>query len=140
MKVVLMSRGKLREPSLVERFEYYQKLLRGRLALERRHVKKGSMVAAIPKGFGVVALDERGTELTSVALSKRVGRFLRSGTTGLALFIGAADGLLPDERARADETWSLSRLTLPHQLCFAVLAEQLYRATTILRGEKYHRD
>jgi 23S rRNA (pseudouridine1915-N3)-methyltransferase len=54
--------------------------------------------------------------------------------------VGAADGLSEQEKSLADDTISLSRMTLPHQLCFVLLAEQLYRATSILRGESYHRE
>ncbi len=130
----------MREPSLVERFDYYEKLLRGRIPLDRVHVKKGSLVGRIPTGWRVVALDERGDQPTSVMLSLHVSRWQHTGVTGIAFLIGDADGFLPDEQKAAHERLSLSRLTLPHQLCFVILAEQLYRATSILRGEKYHRE
>ena len=78
--------------------------------------------------------------MTSRELAQLIGELLHSGVTGVAFLVGDADGFQPGERESADELWSLSNLTLPHQLCFVVLAEQLYRATTILRGEKYHRD
>ena len=86
----------------------------------------------------VVALDERGDELTSRELAARVGRWLERGQD-VALLIGGSDGLAPEVLARADERLALSRFTLAHRLARLVLVEQLYRAMTILRGEPYHK-
>ncbi len=86
----------------------------------------------------VVALDERGDELTSHELAARVGRWLERGQD-VALLIGGADGLAPEVLSRADERLALSRFTLAHRLARLVLVEQLYRAMTILRGEPYHK-
>lgn len=140
LKALVLSRSRLRERSLVERFDYYKKLCRGRLSLDYAHVKKGPLTERVPTGWRTIALDERGRALTSRELAQLIGELLHSGVTGVAFLVGDADGFQPGERESADELWSLSNLTLPHQLCFVVLAEQLYRATTILRGEKYHRD
>ncbi len=124
----------------MERFDYYQKLLRGPLPTERVLVKKGSLLARVPPGYRTCALDERGEQLTSAAFAKRLQTHAAAGIVGVAFLIGDADGLLPDEKKGADEALALSRLTLPHQLCFVLIAEQLYRATSIQRGGKYHRD
>ena len=86
----------------------------------------------------VVALDERGDEETSVAFARRVGRWLERGQD-VALVVGGSDGLSEAVKARAAETIALSRMTLAHRLARLVLAEQLYRAFTILRGEPYHK-
>lgn len=86
----------------------------------------------------VVLLDERGTEDTSEAFARRVGRWLAGGQD-VALVLGGADGLADGLRARGNETLALSRMTLAHRLARVVLVEQLYRALTILRGEKYHK-
>lgn len=86
----------------------------------------------------VVALDERGDELTSQELAGRVGRWLERAQD-VALLIGGADGLAPEVLSRADERLALSRFTLAHRLARLVLVEQLYRAMTILRGEPYHK-
>jgi 23S rRNA (pseudouridine1915-N3)-methyltransferase len=86
----------------------------------------------------VVLLDERGAEETSEAFARRVGRWLERGQD-VALVLGGADGLGEAVRARGDETLALSRMTLAHRLARLVLVEQLYRALTILRGERYHR-
>ncbi len=86
----------------------------------------------------VVALDERGDELSSQELAGRVGRWLERAQD-VALLIGGADGLAPEVLSRADERLALSRFTLAHRLARLVLVEQLYRAMTILRGEPYHK-
>jgi 23S rRNA (pseudouridine1915-N3)-methyltransferase len=86
----------------------------------------------------VVALDERGRELTSAELAARVGAWM-SGGRDVALVIGGSDGLSAEVLGRAEEKLALSRFTLAHRLARLVLAEQLYRALTILRGEPYHK-
>lgn len=86
----------------------------------------------------LVALDERGKELTSEELSQFVAQRADSGTKRLVFLIGGAYGLDKEVMRRAKMQWSLSKLTFPHQLVRLLLAEQLYRACTILRNEKYH--
>jgi 23S rRNA (pseudouridine1915-N3)-methyltransferase len=97
-----------------------------------------SLLARIAARDRVVLLDERGTEETSDAFARRVGRWLAGGRD-VVLVVGGADGLSDAVRARGDETLALSRLTLAHRLARLVLVEQLYRALTIVRGEKYHK-
>lgn len=96
------------------------------------------MLRALPKGARVVALDVKGEMHSTESLAERLSRQLGSGRD-LALLVGGADGLAPDCLARAEESWSLSRLTLPHPLVRVVLAEQLYRAHSLLRNHPYHR-
>ncbi len=86
----------------------------------------------------LVCLDERGRELTSPELAERVGRW-RDESRAVVFAIGGDEGHGEAVRARADLVWSLSRLVLPHRLARVVVAEQLYRAFTILRGEPYHK-
>ncbi len=97
-----------------------------------------AILARLRDGERVVALDERGREPTSEELARRLGAWLAGGRD-LALVVGGADGLAEAVKARADESLSLSRLTLAHRLARLVLLEQLYRAFTILRGEPYHK-
>jgi 23S rRNA (pseudouridine1915-N3)-methyltransferase len=97
-----------------------------------------ALLARIGERERVVALDERGDEETSLAFARRVERWLSRGQD-VALVIGGSDGLAEAVRARAAETIALSRMTLAHRLARLVLAEQLYRALTILRGEPYHK-
>ena len=91
-----------------------------------------------PRDF-VVALDERGSERTTVELSRWLEQRRASGQD-LAFIIGGPDGLAEEVLARGDFRWSLSRLTLPHGLARVVLAEQIYRAATLLAGHPYHRE
>ncbi len=97
-----------------------------------------AILARLRDGERVVALDERGREPSSEELARRLAAWLAEGRD-LALVVGGADGLAEAVRARADESLSLSRLTLAHRLARLVLLEQLYRAFTILRGEPYHK-
>jgi 23S rRNA (pseudouridine1915-N3)-methyltransferase len=139
VKAVIISPARLREPSLIERFDYYAVLLRRRIPIEHRLVKKGALLPHVPPGYRTVALDERGASWTSMALADRVGDWERS-VAGVAFLIGEADGHEASDLSGAHERWSLSPLTLPHQLCFVIVAEQLYRASAIRRGEPYHRE
>jgi 23S rRNA (pseudouridine1915-N3)-methyltransferase len=86
----------------------------------------------------VIALDERGAPWSSAALSERLGVWRRDGRD-VVLLVGGADGLSEDCRSRAEATWSLSAATLPHALVRVLVAEQIYRAWTLLSGHPYHR-
>lgn len=86
----------------------------------------------------LVALDERGQGLSSVGLAQWLGR-QQDAARDVAFAIGGDEGLGPEVRARAALVLSLSAMTLPHRLARLVLAEQVYRAFTILRGEPYHK-
>lgn len=86
-----------------------------------------------------VVLDERGKSLSSEDFADRIGAWRDMGRPGLALVIGGADGLDPDLRQKADLVLSFSPMTWPHQIVRIMIAEQLYRATTILSGHPYHR-
>ena len=98
------------------------------------------LLAAVPKGATVLLLDERGRDLTSPAFAERIGQWRDQGVADLALLIGGADGHGEAARARADLVLSLGKQTWPHMLVRALVAEQLYRAQTILAGHPYHRD
>jgi 23S rRNA (pseudouridine1915-N3)-methyltransferase len=93
----------------------------------------------LPAGARPVALDEHGRELDTRELARTLDGWLHSGRD-TALIIGGADGLAPEVLARAELTLSLSRLTLPHALARVLLAEQLYRAWSLLANHPYHRD
>ncbi len=95
-------------------------------------------LAAVPKGARVVALDEHGRGWDSQGLAMRLDFWLRDGRD-IALLVGGPEGLAPACRQAADETWSLSPLTLPHPLVRIVVAEALYRAWSILSHHPYHR-
>ena len=94
--------------------------------------------AALPDGI-VVALDERGKSITSDALANHLGRWRDDGRPAASFVIGGADGLDPAFVQSADLVLSFSPMVWPHQLVRIMLAEQLYRTTTILSGHPYHR-
>jgi 23S rRNA (pseudouridine1915-N3)-methyltransferase len=96
------------------------------------------MQAAIPAGDRVVALDLSGTEWSTPELSTALARWLADGRN-VSLLVGGPDGLAPPCLAQADERWRLSALTFPHPLVRIVLAEQLYRAWSLLHNHPYHR-
>lgn len=87
----------------------------------------------------LITLDERGKAIGSEDFARRIARWRDESRPALAFLIGGADGLDPDLVGRAELALSFSPLTWPHQLVRIMLAEQLYRATTILSGHPYHR-
>ena len=95
-------------------------------------------LAAVPKGADVVALEVGGRAWSTEQLADQLGGWM-SGGRDLALLVGGPEGLGAAARAAARQRWSLSPLTLPHPLVRVVLAEQLYRAWSILRNHPYHR-
>lgn len=97
------------------------------------------VLAAVPPGARLVLLDERGENWSSVELAKSLARWSHDGRQTV-FAIGGPDGHAQAVRARADLSWSLSALTLPHALVRVVLVEQLYRAWSINAGHPYHRD
>jgi 23S rRNA (pseudouridine1915-N3)-methyltransferase len=103
------------------------------MALERERIE-----AALPKAVRIIALDERGKDLTSVGLSQQLEAWQHDGRD-TAFLIGGADGLDPGLKARAEGMIRLSSLTLPHGMVRVMLAEQLYRAWTITQNHPYHR-
>jgi 23S rRNA (pseudouridine1915-N3)-methyltransferase len=108
-------------------------------SVERVLDAEAARIAAACTGFAMVALDERGSAWTTRALAERLARW-RDGARDVAFVIGSADGLAADVKARAEAVVALSAMTLPHGLARVVLAEQLYRAVTLLAGHPYHRD
>lgn len=96
------------------------------------------LLAAVPDHALVIALDIGGESWNSAAVAQQMEHWLQSGRN-VALLIGGADGLSAESLARADRRWSLSPLTLPHMLVRILVAEQLYRAWTILKNHPYHR-
>jgi 23S rRNA (pseudouridine1915-N3)-methyltransferase len=96
------------------------------------------LLAAVPRGARVVALDVRGRAWSTAALAERLTGWLGEGRD-LALLVGGPDGLDPGCLAASDERWSLSPLTFPHPLVRVILAEQLYRAWSVVRQHPYHR-
>lgn len=136
-----------------EGFEDYRKRLPRDCALELREIalaRRGADVARAVRDEGeallaaldddefVVALEVGGRMLSTPDLATRLGSWRDDGQR-VAFLVGGPDGLADACRARAREQWSLSRLTLPHPLVRILLAEQLYRAWSLLAGHPYHR-
>lgn len=119
----------------------------GPLTLTEVEDRKGGGMAAeadllrrvLPKGAVLCCLDERGKVETSPAFAKRLGAWRDNGRGDVALVIGGADGIDPALRAEADHMLSFGAMVWPHMLVRVMLAEQLYRAASILAGSPYHR-
>ncbi len=113
---------------------------RGSKTLETLYAAERERIeAAIPKGARIVALDERGTSLTTLALAARLKGWQLEGDD-VALIIGGPDGIEPAFRNAAHERIRLSDLTLPHAFARVLLIEQLYRAWSVNAGHPYHRE
>jgi len=96
------------------------------------------MQAAIPKNSRIVVLDVGGSRWSTEQLAERLDDWMQSGQD-VSLLVGGPEGLSDDCRSLAQESWSLSPLTFPHPLVRIILAEQLYRAWSVLRNHPYHR-
>ncbi|MFQ5345510.1 MAG: 23S rRNA (pseudouridine(1915)-N(3))-methyltransferase RlmH [Mariprofundus sp.] len=108
---------------------------RGKQVNQRKQEEEKQILKHARPGF--VLFDERGSLRTSMQWAEHLGRLPGDGRQDFV--IGGADGVSDSLRARAGVCWSLSKLTLPHQLVRAVVLEQLYRAFTIIQGHPYHR-
>ncbi len=96
-------------------------------------------LGAVPEGALVIALERQGRVLSTDDIADSMGRWLREGRD-VAFLVGGPEGLAPQCLQRADELWSLSALTLPHPLVRVLIAEQLYRAWSMLNRMPYHRE
>ena len=108
--------------------------------IEKNIKEEGERIqSTIPANSKLIVLDEKGKNFSSVELSKKMEGWLPLGQD-IVIVIGGADGIDPMIKQKADEKWSLSSFTLPHALVRVVIAEQLYRAWSILQGHPYHRE
>ncbi len=106
----------------------------------RKAEEAAAVLAAVPAGAALIVLDERGRPLDSRGFAERLAAWRDGGTREVAAVIGGADGLGAAVLDRADLRLAFGAMTWPHQLVRILLAEQLYRAVTILSGHPYHRD
>jgi 23S rRNA (pseudouridine1915-N3)-methyltransferase len=111
---------------------------KGRDNARAMEAEGAALLAALPRDAHVIALDGHGTAWSSEQLSDQLSNWRMAGRD-LAFLIGGPDGHARDVLQRAEQRWSLGSLTLPHMLVRLVVAEQLYRAVTILSGHPYHR-
>ena len=105
---------------------------------QQKHLEGEQILRQLQPSDRLVLLDERGAELSSTELAQWLGRHQVSSTPTLTFVIGGPYGFSPEVYARANERLAISRLTFSHQMVRLIFVEQLYRAHTILRGEKYH--
>ena len=145
MSVTVYAVGKLKrgpETELVTRYQTRLKRLKTTLRefpeRESKAREGADLLAALPGSNFVIALDERGEDMSSPDFARLLGERLDQGQS-LSFIIGGADGLSDDVRERADRLIRFGRLTWPHQLVRDLLLEQIYRAETILLGHPYHR-
>jgi 23S rRNA (pseudouridine1915-N3)-methyltransferase len=132
-------RRRLRTPLVLELHEISVATRRAGESPERAVQREGvNMLAAIGAGDYVAALEVAGKSMSTEQLSVWLGERLRDARP-LTLLIGGPDGLAAPCLKRADQSWSLSPLTLPHALARVVVAEQIYRAMSLLAGHPYHR-
>ncbi|SHF54561.1 23S rRNA (pseudouridine1915-N3)-methyltransferase [Kaistia soli DSM 19436] len=106
---------------------------------ERMAQEATALIGALPEGARLVALDERGDTVSSDGFAQRIGSLRDSGVRDIVFAIGGADGHGEALRRRADQRLAFGAMTWPHQIVRLLLAEQIYRATTILSGHPYHR-
>jgi 23S rRNA (pseudouridine1915-N3)-methyltransferase len=155
MRVHICAVGRLREGAermliddYLKRFDRTGRALglgpSGLIEVEDR--KRGGMSAeatllrrAVPTGALLCALDERGKQMSSPDFAAQMGKWCDAGRSDLAFVIGGADGIDPDLRQNADFSLSFGAMVWPHMLVRVMLAEQIYRAATILAGGPYHR-
>jgi len=155
VKVRIAAVGRLRSGPQAELFSDYNQrfdkvgrgLGLGPLSLAEVEAKKGGMSAeaallekAVAGSDVVCALDERGKVLSSPEFSTRLAVWRDEGRSEVAFVIGGADGIDPALRTKADFSVSFGKMVWPHMLVRVMLAEQLYRAASILAGSPYHRD
>jgi 23S rRNA (pseudouridine1915-N3)-methyltransferase len=155
MKIRLMSVGKNHEPYIKDGVEDFTKRIskyhhaewmiiapvKNAARLSEKELKKKeaeSILQSLDKEDYLVALDEKGKQLSSEGLAQFIQARANESTRNLVFLIGGAFGMDEDLLNKASYKWSLSALTFPHQLVRLILAEQLYRACSILRNEKYH--
>lgn len=111
------------------------------LPTEKLKIREAELLlAAVPEGARIVAMDERGKQLGSVAFAQKLGDWRDEGVRDVAFVIGGADGLDKAVLDQAHLLLSLGKMTWPHMLVRGLLAEQLYRANAILSGHPYHRE
>ncbi len=155
MKIHFWSVGKTHESHVNEGIEIFTKRISHYYTAEWKLIPSVKNASALPvedlkKGESeiilkllkpdniLVVLDEKGTQLTSEGLADLIRLYANKSTKNLVFLIGGAYGVDDTIIKRADYLWSLSKLVFPHQLVRLILAEQVYRACTITRNEKYH--
>jgi 23S rRNA (pseudouridine1915-N3)-methyltransferase len=159
MQIEIRAIGRIREGYISAGVDEYRKRLRpyarlsvhefpeGRIQDEcspslcdQVRLREGTLLLnGIPESMVIIALDPEGDSWSSIELAHRMTAWELSGKRGVVFLIGGPLGLHDTVNTRSDHRLSLSRMTFPHQLVRLILAEQLYRAFRIMRGEPYHK-
>jgi 23S rRNA (pseudouridine1915-N3)-methyltransferase len=139
LKLHIVARGKIARSPEADLVARYAQRITWPFAITELP-ETGGKVAPVLAPAKVIVLDEGGVTMGSTAFAKLLENWRESGVREARFLIGAADGLSADERASADLIWSFGAMTWPHLLVRAMLAEQLYRATSIIAGHPYHRE
>lgn len=155
MRIRLIAVGTKMPNWVTQGFEQYSKRLNQDITLELVEIAAGKrgknadlkrimekegelMLSTVQAQDYVISLDIPGTKLSTEKLSRRLEQLMQQGQP-VALLIGGPEGLAPSCKNKAQESWSLSELTLPHPLVRVLMAEQIYRAWSMLKGHPYHR-
>jgi 23S rRNA (pseudouridine1915-N3)-methyltransferase len=155
MKIIFWSVGKAHDSYVKEGIEIFTRRISHYFPVEWKlfppaknaenlspeEIKKAegiSILNALQNNDVLVALDENGKQWNSVELANFVQQKANESSKNIIFLIGGAYGIHPDVLKKCNHKWSLSKLVFPHQLVRIILAEQIYRACTILRNEKYH--
>jgi 23S rRNA (pseudouridine1915-N3)-methyltransferase len=148
MKLILLSVGKEKDDSLYDGMKHFETRIIRYLPLEWVYTphdatkeKEGEKILSyVKKEDYVVLLDEKGRDIKSEALAELVENRMVDSVRRMVFIIGGAYGVSKAIEERANYTWKLSSLVFPHMLVRVILVEQLYRALTIIKGEKYHHE
>lgn len=140
MKILLLAVGKIKSEPVRRIVDDYCRRISHYLPFESSSCKNddGALVGLDAQDF-LVVLDEQGKQKSSEELALFISDHQRLGTKRAVFFIGGQDGVGKAVRERADLVLGLSRMTFPHEISQALVAEQIYRACSIIRGEPYHR-
>lgn len=156
MKVMVVSVGTPKMPGLAEAVREYESRISHYFKFESAEVRQQrigpgadtdaiiekesrALLDKVGPGLELIAVDERGTTWSSEELAAYLGELALGAAAGVAFLVGGPLGLSDELRSRAVRVLSLSSFTLPHEMARLLLAEQIYRAGTILRGEPYHK-
>ena len=145
MKFHILAVGQIKQGPEKDLLEQYRKRITWPLTIKELNPRKPGdttplILENIPDSSAVIALDERGKNLSSLEFSGLVQDYLDSGIKNLSFLIGGADGFEETIRSKADHLISFGRLTWPHMVVRALLVEQLYRSQQIINRHPYHRE
>ncbi|MCD6107760.1 MAG: 23S rRNA (pseudouridine(1915)-N(3))-methyltransferase RlmH [Caldisericaceae bacterium] len=139
MRIKIIAVGKIKKEYIRKGILDYSKRLVHYIPFEVVEIKEEHLSRFIDVDAFNVLLDEKGKALTSAAFALFIEKMMISSAKDIVFFVGGPEGFSDEFRKRADFFLSLSKMTLPHEMARMVLVEQIYRAFTIIRGEKYHK-